>query len=138
MAYMDQEKKAKIAPTVKEILTRYGVKGTLSVRNNMTLVLKIKSGPIDFINNHAETLAASAARYDDRHPKVNGDSYISVNEHWYHDHFTGASLAFLTEMVDAMNNGNHDRSDSQVDYFDVGWYTDLSIGTWNEPYALAT
>jgi hypothetical protein len=33
-----------------------------------------------------------------------------------------------------MNIGNHDRSDSQTDYFDVGFYTDISIGRWDTPY----
>jgi hypothetical protein len=32
--------------------------------------------------------------------------------------------------------GNHDRSDIQSDYFDVGWYVDINIGRWNKPYAL--
>ena len=39
MAYMSQEKKAKIAPKVKEILKRYGIKGRLGVNNHSTLVL---------------------------------------------------------------------------------------------------
>jgi hypothetical protein len=30
--------------------------------------------------------------------------------------------------------GNHDRSDIQSDYFDVGWYVDVNIGSWNRPY----
>ena len=35
-----------------------------------------------------------------------------------------------------MNDGNHDRSDPQSDYFDVGWYVDVNIGKWNKPYTL--
>ena len=54
MAYMSQEKKSKIAPTVKKILAKYGVKGSLAVSNHMTLVLNIKSGSIDFIKNYNE------------------------------------------------------------------------------------
>jgi hypothetical protein len=33
-----------------------------------------------------------------------------------------------------MDIGNHDRSDIQTDYFDVGWYKSVNIGTWNKPY----
>ena len=51
MAYMSQEKKAKIAPKVKKILKKFGVKGSLAVRNHSTLVLNLKSGKIDFIGN---------------------------------------------------------------------------------------
>jgi hypothetical protein len=35
-----------------------------------------------------------------------------------------------------MNVGNHDRSDIQSDYFDVGWYVDVNVGAWNQPYEL--
>ena len=29
-----------------------------------------------------------------------------------------------------MNTGNWDESDIQTDYFDVGWYLQLSLGNW--------
>ena len=35
-----------------------------------------------------------------------------------------------------MNDGNHDNSEIQYDYFDVGWYIDVNIGRWNQPYQL--
>jgi hypothetical protein len=35
-----------------------------------------------------------------------------------------------------MNAGNHNRSDAMTDYFDVGWYVDVNIGKWNQPYIL--
>jgi len=35
-----------------------------------------------------------------------------------------------------MNDGNWNRSDSSVDYFDVGWYIDINIGNWAKPYQL--
>ena len=51
MAYMNQEKKAKIAANLKPVLKKYGIKGTLSVRNHSSISLNIKSGKIDFIAN---------------------------------------------------------------------------------------
>ena len=51
MAFMSQDKKALLAPAVKAILKKYGVKGSLAVSNSTSLVLNIKSGPIDFIKN---------------------------------------------------------------------------------------
>lgn len=123
MAYMSQEKKAKIAPAVKAILKKYNVKASLAVRNHMTLVLNVKQGPIDFIKDFGNP--EDAAKFG-----------IQVNTYWYHEHFTGESKEFLTEVITAMNDGNHDRSDIQSDYFDVGWYVDVNIGQWNKPYAL--
>jgi len=123
MAYMNQEKKANIAPAVKAICKKYGVKATLAVRNHSTLVLNVKQGPIDFIKDFGDS--EDAKKFG-----------IQVNPYWYHEHFTGQSKEFLTEVITAMNVGNHDRSDAMVDYFDVGWYVDVNIGAWNKPYIL--
>lgn len=129
MAYVNQELKARIAPRVKAILTKYGLKGSLSVRHHSTLVLKIKSGRIDFIGNFNEL----GSRRPDFRP---ASSHLSINPYWYREHFTGRALNCLTELMTALNDGNHDRSDIQTDYFDVGWYVDLDIGTWDKPYEL--
>jgi hypothetical protein len=134
MAYVSQERKAQLAPAIKSICKRYGVKATLAVRHHSTLVLNIKSGPIDFIGNFNATI-------QDRDPggckHINpAKDSIDVNPYWYHEHFTGEAKAFLTNVIAAMNAGNHDRSDIQTDYFDVGWYIDVNIGRWNRPYAL--
>ena len=48
MAYMNQEKKKKLAPKIKEVCKKYGVKATLAVDRYSTLVLNVKSGKIDF------------------------------------------------------------------------------------------
>ena len=55
MAYMNQEKKAKIQAKLKPILAKFGLKGSLSVRNHSSICLLIKSGPLDFIGNSNET-----------------------------------------------------------------------------------
>ena len=113
MAYMNQERKAQLAPAIKAICKKHGVKASLAVHNYSTLVLNIKSGKIDF-----------------------GGDRIQVNHYWYKDHYADkpAALAFLSEVIPAMNVGNHDRSDIQTDYFDVGWYIDVNVGKWNKPY----
>ena len=111
MAYMSQEKKKKLAPGIKAVLKHFGMKGTIAVNNHSTLVVNLKSGPIDFL-----------------------EDAVQVNPYWYHEHFTGTAKKFLTALFAAMNVGNHDRSDSMTDYFDVGWYVDVNIGKWDKPY----
>jgi hypothetical protein len=111
---MYQALKNELAPQIKEICKKYGIKGTLSVRNHSTLCLTIQSGNIDF----------------------GKDTNGTINPYWYHEHHTGRALDFLKEVSAAMNKGNHDNSDIMTDYFDVGWYTDISIGRWNKPYHL--
>lgn len=129
MAYYSQERKAKIAPQIKAILKKYSVKGSLSVDNHSTVVLTIRSGKLDFIENFNTTglnrPGGSVAR-----------NYIGVNPYHYTSHFSGECLDFLTEVMSVLNEGNHDNSDIQSDYFDVGWYVDINIGKWNKPYIL--
>jgi len=132
MAYMNQERKAQIQPKVNAVLRKYGVKGTMAVRDHRTLVLNISEGPIDFIGNSNET------RAKDIYQIANGvqpcKDYIDVNTYHYDKHFSGVAKEFLDKIMAFMNYGNHDRSDSQSDYFDVGWYVDINIGRWNKPY----
>ena len=58
MAYMSQERKQNLAPAIKAVLKKYGVKATIAVRNHSTLVVNIKSGSIDFIENFIQTDAS--------------------------------------------------------------------------------
>lgn len=134
MAYMNQDRKATLAPAIKQILKRYGIKGSIAVRNRMTLVLNIKSGTLDFIKDYNETVSAQPGGFRLGSPATN---YLDINPYWYQEHFSNKVIrTFLKEIFAAMNVGNHDRSDIQTDYFDVGWYVDVNIGKWNKPYIL--
>lgn len=127
MAYMNQERKKVIAANLKPILAKYGVKGSLSVRNHSTIVLTIREGNL--------------TPFEDYIPRDNGKPFmpferdhINVNPYHYERHFDGQTLEFLREAFTVLNNGNHDRSDIMTDYFDVGWYVDVTFGKWNKPY----
>ena len=134
MAYMSQDRKKEIAEVVKVILKEYGVKGTLAVRHHSTLVLNINSGCIDFIGNYVSMMdSTKLENYLDFRP-----SYLDINPYHYRDHFDGKAKEFLNKVFNAMNKGNHDNSDVQTDYFDVGWYVDINIGRWDKPYILKT
>lgn len=137
MAYMNQEKKAKIAPQVKKVLKKYGIKGSLAVRNNSTLVLNLKSGKIDFIGN-SNRVCGNDFYQVSKGFKPNTSGYSDVNPYWFHEHYDGEAKAFLSEALTAMNAGNHDNSDIQTDYFDVGWYVNVNIGKWKHPYQVTT
>ena len=137
MAYMSQERKAKLAPAIKAVCKKYNVKASIAVRNHSTLIVNIKQGEIDFIENFIETDAnvMHGRKMDqDRIDYIRKNRSLDVNPYWYKEHFSGKALAFLSELFPAMNDGNHDRSDIQTDYFDVGWYVDVNIGKWDKPY----
>jgi hypothetical protein len=138
MAYFNQERKTELAPLVKAILKKYKVKGSLAVRNHSTFVLNIKSGRIDFIENFISTNSTSIGRRmsDDQVEYIRKHKSLDVNPYWFKEHFNGNALKFLTEVFAVMNRGNHDNSDIQSDYFDVGWYVDVNIGSWKKPYTV--
>ena len=135
MAYMNQEKKSKLAPAIKAHCKKHGVKASLGVNNHSTLVVNIKSGPLDFCQNFYDANVQIHAQRFPNNPMQKPEN-IQVNEFWTHEHYTGKCEKFLTELVRLMNIGNHDNSDVQTDYFDVGWYVNINIGNWNKPYEL--
>jgi len=133
MAYFNQERKAAMAPSIKAICKKYNVKASLAVRHHSTVCLNIKQGAIDFIGNTNKVAEARAHGQEWR--KV--EKSIDVNPYWYQEHFDGKALRFLKEVFAVLNGGNHDNSDIQTDYFDVGWYVDVNVGQWDKPYILA-
>ena len=139
MAYMSQERKQQLAPAIKAVLKKYGVKGTLAVRNHSTLMLTLKSGKINFIENFIETdskVMHGRKMSQDQIDYIRKNQSVDVNPYWYHEHFSGKAKDFLKDVLTVMNKGNHDNSDIQTDYFDVGWYVGVNIGKWNKPYVL--
>ena len=131
MAYMDKERKTQLAPGVRAVLSKYKVKGTLSTdRNSITLTLR--SGPIDFIANYNATCDCYYNGRIGWVPITKGN--LHVNTHHVVKSFSGDALLFLQEVIAALNTGNHDNSDIQSDYFDVGWYVSVDVGKWNNAY----
>ena len=133
MAYISQEQKKEKANEIKAVLKKYNLKGTLSIRNMSTLVLKISSGKIDFIKNYNDIHEGTEVYC---RPFVPIKDYIVVNEYHIDTNFKGIDQECLLELADIMNKGNHNNSDSQSDYFDIGWYTNIKIGEYDKPYIL--
>lgn len=132
MAYFSQEMKQEKAPKVKAICEKYGVKASLAIDSRSTVVVNISEGVIDFVDNYNKTIGECYPT--DSRPVNKQTSYIQVNSYWYHKHFSDDAKAFLTALFAVLNEGNWDKSDLQVDYFDVGWYVRVNIGRWNKPY----
>jgi hypothetical protein len=119
MAYVSQDDKSKLAPAIKKVLSKYGMKGSISIRHHSTLVVTLQSGVIDF--------------KDYSH----GDGYIQVNTYHIDSHYTGKAKAFLNELLDAMKGPNYfNNDDAMTDYFHRSHYTDINVGKWNKPYFL--
>jgi hypothetical protein len=117
MAYYSQAMKKAHEPKIKALLKEYGMKGSLSVNHHSTVVLTLKSGPIDF--------------GQDEHR-----GFIDVNVYWLDEHYSGRALEFLKAAHKILMEGNWNNSDIQSDYFDIGWYVDIRVGRWNKPYIM--
>ena len=136
MAYMNQERKAKITQALKPVLAKYKVKGSLSVRNHMSIVLTLKSGSIDFIAN-SNRVCGNDHYQVARGFKPTTNGYDQVNPYHFQNHYDGVAKAFLTEALAALKSADYyDRSDAMTDYFDTAYYFDINIGKWNKPYTL--
>lgn len=138
MAYVSQDLKAKLAPTIKSIMKKYGLKGSLAVRNHSTLVLNLKQGKIDFVENFIATDAAkphAGKMSADQVAYIRKNQFLDVNTYWAHEHYSGKAKAALVELIAAMKGPDFfDHTDAQIDYFHVSHYIDINVGKWNKPY----
>ena len=48
MAYVSQEMKKELAPGIKAVLKKYGMKGSISINNHSSLVVTLQEGPLNF------------------------------------------------------------------------------------------
>ena len=115
MAYISQQDKKELAPGIKRVLKKYGMKGSIAIKHHSSLVVNLQSGPIDF----------------------DMDGYTSVNVYHIDRHYTGIARDFLNELVKAMKGTKwFDKSDIMTDYFHTAYYIDINVGKWNKPYVL--
>jgi hypothetical protein len=140
MAYVSQELKAKLAPTIKAICKKYGIKASIAVRHHSTLVLNIRQGSIDFVENYIQTDEDShhgRKMSEDQKAYIRKNCCLDVNTYWAHEHFSGQAKEFLVAMIAAMEGPDFfNEDDAQTDYFHRSHYIDINIGQWNRPYAL--
>lgn len=120
MAHMNQEKKAKIAAALKQVVPA-GWKYSLAVREHRTIVMTISAAPVDLINKLYDT---------DRRRAI-------VNEYSAKDQLKNcAEKEVILQIIKCLNLNNFCHSDPMTDYFHVGHYVDLFIGTWAKPFVV--
>jgi hypothetical protein len=125
MAYISANDVAAIRKELKAAFPgwKFGVrKGSGSLSVDVT----VKQGDISF----AENLERGHAQ---------------VNQYWIKEHWADAEAReALIRINEIMHNAPgraggkkfFDESDAMTDYFHTAFYTHLSIGSWNQPYAL--
>jgi len=136
MAYMSQEKKKEIAEQLKKVVPK-GWKYSLGVRHHSTLVMTIRSAPVDLIDEHNRAVYAKNPGY-----RADSQNYVgrdrlaednfSVNV--YHEPMMLENKEVFQKILKVLNTGNYDNSDIQTDYFECGFYVDLKVGEWDKPF----
>lgn len=128
MAYVSSERKAVLMAEVAKVLPKKdGWKWTMAVRNGATAVLTITQGPVDLVESYFNQKGYSAADRVNRW-------LTNLNPYYLTDAFEGEAAKLMGRVKDAMNTGNYDNSDIQTDYFDVGWYVDIKVGKYGDPF----
>lgn len=134
MAYMNQQKKAELAPSIKAVLKKYGVKGSIAVRNHMVLVVTVKSGKLDILGNWFEN-GKNNPQYSDR--IVKKPESLQVNPYHIESQYSDKVKDFLLELLSAMKGKDwYNNSDVMTDYFDTAYYMDINVGSWDKPYTI--
>lgn len=134
MAYISQELKAKIAPNVKAVLKKYKVKGSLSINHHSSLVLTLKEGTIDFVNDYN---TAAFKREHEGMPINRAKGHIQVNTYHYTSQYSKNTVKFFDEIMTAMKGDTwFDKSDSMTDYFHTAYYININVGKWDKDYVV--
>ena len=129
MAYISQEDKKTLAPAIKAVFKKYGLKGTIAIKNYMTLCANVSAGRLDLLGAAAQVGDFRSSGY------YQANAYAATNEK-YKD-INKDIFNFYEELKKAMRGSLwFDKSDIMTDYHHTAYYMDINIGQWNKPYKL--
>lgn len=136
MAYITQEMKNQLAPAIKAVLKKFGVKGTISLRNHSVLSVNIKEGVLDFIGE--------ANIRNKEYAEWNGMNFYEVKGYYQENGYRGRTTDeptvidnFLEQLRDAMRGAlYYCNDDIMTDYFDSAYFMNINIGKYNKDYNL--
>lgn len=116
MAYISTEEVKVIREELKKNFpSQLGWKLSIVRRDYLSLSISIIEAPFELRND------------------VKND-YEQVNSYWITSRENKQSIPVLKKILKIANKNNYDRSDVQSDYFDVGFYLNLSIGHFGKPF----
>ena len=129
MAYISQEDKKTLAPAIKAVFKKYGLKGSISIKNHMTLCANVSAGRLDLIGAAAQIGDFRTTGY------YQGNAYGATNEKYKDINID--IFNFYEELKKAMRGALwFDKSDLMTDYHHTAYFMDINIGQWNKPYKL--
>lgn len=135
MAYISQEDKKKLAPAIKAVLKKYGVKGTISVHHKSTLVVTIKSGILDLIGDYNRKIDKDN-EYSNGRLTGKSKGSLQLSQYYIDNYALDETVRNLyKELFEAMKGDLwFDKSEPMTDYFNTSYYLDVNVGKWDKPY----
>lgn len=126
MAHMNQQKKQIILQRLKDSIP-YGWKYSLGVRNGSTIACVIQAAPVELVKefNRVKNINLESPR--------NIETHCSANP-FYPEREFDESLLVIKLFLEALNIGNHNKSNSMEDSHNIGHFVDLEIGSHKKPF----
>ena len=116
MAYISTEEIKVIREELKKNFpSRLGWKLSIVRRDYLSLSISIIKAPFELRNDQ-------------------NNAYEQVNQYWIESRENKQSVPPLKKIFEIANKNNYNRSDVQSDYFDVGYYLNISIGHFGKPF----
>ena len=116
MAYISTEEVKVIREELKKNFpSRLGWKLSIVRRDYLSLSISIIQAPFELRNDQ-------------------NNAYEQVNQYWIESRENKQSIPPLKKIFEIANKNNYNRSDVQSDYFDVGYYLNISIGHFGKPF----
>ena len=129
MAFISQEDKKTLAPAIKAVFKKYGLKGTIAIKNNMELCANVSAGRLDLIGAAAAVGDFRSSGY------YQGNAYGATNPQYKDINID--IFNFYEDLKKAMRGALwFDKSDLMTDYHHTAYYMNINIGQWNKPYKL--
>jgi len=131
VAYISQNDKKILAPAIKAVFKKYGLKGTIGIKNHMTLCANVSAGRLDLLGAAAAVSSLRSTGYYQANPyRATNEKYKDINPDIFN---------FYTELKKAMRGALwFDKSDLMTDYHHTAYFMDINIGRWNKPYQLTS
>ena len=132
MAYINKDKSASIRKALKAAFPKW--RFNVRIDHHSSLNVVIKSADINLLDYAKQSVNMLARDGDEYFKQQKARGYMQVNQYHMASNWENPALDLLNQVIAICNEGNHDNSDIQSDYFDVGWYFSLSIGNYDKPF----
>ena len=138
MAYISKAQVQEKRKLINQLCKEYRIHATVSGSNSSEITVTIRSGVIDFLANHVETVKRDFTNNKQHIENAEWHAkrgHFTINQHCVNHQFSGIALDFMEKLF-VIVKLYHYKDDKIPVYFNYAWYIDVKIGEWDKPYEL--